>query len=311
LALFLNCGLQAIRQNGQILGTDYSRGVIHLVDPQYPQANPPVIAQFPNGTSALGITEVQDDIFYTLTLDDAGSPYTFTYKPNSTAVWEVDMRSFGTTGDAKVRKVVDMPAVWTPNGMTTLSKKDSTLLIADSAAGVVWKLNICSGAYEIVFDDPLLKPIATKFPSFGVNGLKIASKPNSKFTLYFSNTNHGYLGTVPISLETGKPTGPAAILAANVSNADDFAIDRCGNIWLCENVSNTLVRVFPDGHVQTIAGGQNQTALIGPVAASFGKGWDDKDVLYISTDGLTLDPTTSKPLTTNGKIAAIDTRAIW
>jgi len=64
------------------------------------------------------------------------------------------------------------------------------------------------------------------------------------------------------------------------------ATSGCGNVWLCENVKNTLVRVSPDGSIQIIAGGQNSTALVGLVAAVFGRGSDDRDVLYVSTDGL-------------------------
>ncbi len=75
------------------------------------------------------------------------------------------------------------------------------------------------------------------------------------------------------------------------------------------NVHHTLVRVFPNGHVQTIAGAANSTALIGPVFAVFGRTDGDHDILYIGTDGLTINPATGKPLTTNGKITMLDTRS--
>ncbi|RFU29294.1 hypothetical protein B7463_g7025, partial [Scytalidium lignicola] len=300
----------AIRSNGQILGTDVAGGQIFLVDPKCPQVKPPVIAQFPKGSTVAGITEVEDDVFYIVSA--LGYVYNFTFQANTTSVWKVDMRQYAHTEKASIRKVVDIPAIVVPNGMTTLSKIDNTILIADTGAGAVWKVNVHTGAHQIVFDHPYLKPISTAHPPFGVNGIHIIEKQTSKSksipTLYFSNTDRGYLGTVPISLETGKPTGKVLLLSNSVHAADDFAVDSCGNVWLCENVLNTLVRVFPDGHVQTIAGGQNSTALIGPVAVAFGRGCDDRDVLYISTDGLTTNPTTRQPLTTNGKIAAIDIR---
>lgn len=284
-------------------------GRIFLVDPQNPKAEPPVIHEFPANTSVAGITEVQDDVFYTAS--SIGYVYGFKFLPNTSAIWEVDMRNYGSTRRASVRKVTDLPAAKVPNGVTTLSKQAGTILVADTEAGVIWKVNVNTGAHEIVLDDPLFKPNETAHPPFGVNGIKIYEKQNSKSqsipTLYCSNTDFGYLGTIPISLETGKATGETVLLTDGVHAADDFTVDSCGNVWLCENVLNTLVRVFPDGHIQTVAGGPGSNALIGPVAARFGRGCEDRDVLYISTDGLTVDAN-GNPITTNGKITSIDVR---
>ncbi|KAL6243856.1 hypothetical protein RBB50_009290 [Rhinocladiella similis] len=300
--------MKAVRQNGQILCSDVSNGEVYLFDPQHPQANLPVIASLPNGTSIAGIIEVEDDVFYAAAT--LGNVYSFSFKPNTTSIWQIDMRQYTQTGKAPLRKIIDVPEVLLFNGLTLLSQQHSTILGADVYAGRVWKLNVHTGAYEVVFDDPFLKGIPTAKPPFGVNGIRVINKQVSngtRPTLYFSNTNHGYLGTVPISLDTGKPTGSAKLLTDKVPGADDFAVDSCGNIWLTENVQNTLVRVFPDGHVQTIAGAKNSTTLIGPVSARFGKGQNDRDTLYVSTDGLTLD-SKGQPLTSNGKIATLDIR---
>ena len=293
--------LKAIRKNGQILGTDISAGKIYLVDPQNPQSEPPVVAQFPNGTCIAGIAEVQEDVFYTQTA--LGDVYKFDFQPNTSAVWEVDMRHYSKGRQASVRKVVDIPGVGLPNGMALLSKDEGTILIADSTLGFIWRVDVRTGASAVVFDDPLLKPNATAHPPFGVNGVHVVDS-----ILYFTNTNHGLIAKLPISRD-GYPMGPATVISSDVPAADDFAIDSCGNIWLAENVQNIFVRVSPDGQVQIIAGGQNSTALIGPVSAAFGRGQNDRDILYISTDGLTISAT-GQPLTTNGKIAAIDTRGL-
>ncbi|KAI9708500.1 MAG: hypothetical protein M1820_003961 [Bogoriella megaspora] len=290
----------AIRKNGQILGTDLAGGRIFLVDPKHPH-DPPVIAQFPNGTAVGGIAEVEDDVFYTSSIQTiAGNVYSFNFQPNSSAVWEVDMRCYSRTGKAEVRKVVDIPAAVVLNGMTLLSKEEGTILMADAVAGLIWKLNVNTAAYEVAIDDPILKPIPTARPPFGVNGIHIVDS-----LLYFSNTNHGLVAKVPISSDGGL-TGSVSTISSEVPNVDDFAVDRCGAIWLAENQINTFSRVSPTGEVQKIAGGQNSTELIGPVAAIFGRTGRDRDVLYISTDGLT-NSATGEPLTTNGKIAAIDT----
>ena len=291
--------MKAVRQNGQILATDVSSGKIYLVDPQNLHCEPPVVAQLPNNSHVTGIAEVQEDVFYTQSVD--GNLYEFEFQQNTTAIWKVDMRDYSKTHRASLRKAVELPAVGVPNGMALLSKDEGTILTADSTRGLIWRTNIYTGASEIVFDNALLKPIAKDHPAFGVDGVRVVDS-----TLYFTNTNYGLIAKVPIS-KTGYPIGSPLVMSSDVPNADDFAIDSRGNIWIAENEKNALVRVASDGQVQTIVGGQNSTALIGPVLAVFGHGCDDRDILYIGTDGLTVSAT-GKPLTTNGKIAAIDTR---
>lgn len=283
------------------MATSANGSRIYLVDPKDAQAEPPVVFQFPTGLVTTGITEMQDDVFYTQGV--MGDVYTFVFQPNSTSLWEVDMRPYNATGQAVVRKVADMPEAQVPNGLTTLNKDEGIVLMSDSAAGVVWSINVNTGEYQVAIDDPLLKPVPKKFPSFGVNGIHVVDS-----LLYFANTNQGLVGTVPIGSD-GRATQPATVLSANTPNADDFTVDGCGSIWLAENVNNTLVRVSPDGQVQIIAGGLNSTALIGPVAAKFGRAGNEH-ILYVSTDGLSFNATTGQPLTTNGKIAQLDTK-LW
>jgi hypothetical protein len=159
-----------------------------------------------------------------------------------------------------------------------------------------------TGEYFVAIDHPILKPIPTAHPPFGVNGLKVVGSE-----LFFSNTNQGIMAKIPISLTQGTPTGQPTIISNSTPAADDFAIGTDGSIWLTENVRNTLVRVDPNGTVTTIAGGVNSTDLAGPVAAKFGRGRWDAHVLYVSTDGLLLDAK-GNPLRTDGKIVALDTR---
>lgn len=262
-----------------------------------------MVAEFPNGTLITGITELEEDVFYTHSAQ--GNLYELLFLPNTSAVWEVDMRGHKKgSKDAAVRQVASIPLVGLPNGLTVLSKTERTLLIADSTLGLVWRFHVDTGAYEVVFDDPLLKPVQGSAVSFGVNGVHVVD--NSDSVLYFSNTNQGHISKVSIACD-GRPKSAPVKISANVPDADDFAVDGRGNIWAAENVANTLVRVSPDGHVQTVAGGNTTTSVIGPVAAVFGRGSHDSDVLYISTDGLT-QAADGSFLTSNGQIAAVDTK---
>ena len=281
------------------MASDIAGSEIYLVDPLNPHSEPQVVARFPNTTCNTAIVEMQDDVFYIT--GALGDLYHFQFTPNTSVLYEVDMRHYTPGGHAVVRKVADLSGVGTPNGMTALSKEDGTMLLADSTLGLVWRVNIHTGAHEVVFSDPKLQPISNDHPPFGVNGVHVVGSD-----LYFSNTNHGLICKVPISCE-GVPAGDITVISSSVTAADDFAVDSRGNIWLAENVQNTFVRVSPDGHVQTIAGGLESSALIGPVAAAFGRGFHEQDILFISTDGLTVT-NEGAPITQNGKIVSIDTR---
>ncbi|EED19791.1 conserved hypothetical protein [Talaromyces stipitatus ATCC 10500] len=241
----------AVRSNGEILGTDISGSQIYLVDPHRTQTDPPVIAQFANGTRIAGIVEVQEDVFYVPSVQ--GDVYHFKFLPNATVVWESD----ATRKDLKSR-------------FAKLLKFQRL-------------------------------PVKGARVEFGVNGVHVANS-----VLYFINTDLGVLGKVPISVD-GILTGSPVNISTSVPAADDFAMDSSGNFWVTENVRNTLVRVSPDGLVQTIAGGSNSSDLFGPVAAVFGRGIHHHNTLYISTDGLSVSGS-GVSLTTNGKVVAIDTK---
>ncbi|KAJ9603083.1 hypothetical protein H2200_012378 [Cladophialophora chaetospira] len=292
-----------IRANGQILATDVGSSRLFLVDPNNTtQASPPVIHQFLRGTTISGLVEVEDDVFYTIGSLES-NVYNFTFAKNTTKIWQIDLREYSVTGNTTVSEILALPKVDVGNGLTLLSKQDGTILIADSEGGLVWILNVHTGEYSIAIDHPFLKPIPSAHPPFGVNGLKVIGSD-----LYFSNTNKGLLGKFPISLKKASPTGQPTLVSNNTPAADDFAVGPDGSVWLTENVRNTLVRVSPNGNITTIAGGVNSTALVGPVAAKFGRGRWDKHVLYVSTDGLLLDAK-GNALSTAGKIVAVDTSA--
>ena len=224
------------------------------------------------------------------------------------------MRDYDTTSVAAVSEIAGIPEAGLLNGMCVLSEADGTLLLADSAKGVVWRLNTHTLEYKVVIDDELLKSVQGMTPAFGVNGIHVVEG-----WLYFSNTNQRILAKVEIDKD-GEPVGQVQVITDSVPAADDFAVDsRDGSVWLTQNVKNTLVKVSkegnaepsravePSGAVELVAGGLNSTELLGPVGAVFGRTKWDRDTLYVSTDGLSMDPVTKGVLTTAGKIVAVDT----
>jgi len=310
----LQPSLQAIRSTGQIVANDISNGVIYLVDPEEAPAPVSILAEFPPGTSLAGIVELRPDVFYAQSVD--GNVYNFTFVPGSPKLWEIDLRD--PRRGAVVTKVLDMPNMRVPNGLSVLptgrrgQNNPNLLLSADSVAGLVYIIDVANKSYKVVFDHPLLKPIATAKPPFGVNGVHVmpGDANTDTSTLFFTNTNNGYLGAVPIGKTDGTPRGAPRLMTDGVPAADDFAIDSDGSFWVTQNIRNTLSHVLPNGVVEFVAGGVNSTDLLGPVAAAFGRTPDDRanGVLYIATDGVQTDPATGKVTRTAGKIAKIATK---
>jgi hypothetical protein len=256
---------------------------------------PQLIYKFPNVTGLTGITEVEKDVFAVA----AGnlSLTTFTSPPGSFSVWKVDMRSFKSPSTAKVAKIADIPEAKFLNGMTTLDQ-GGNVLISDSVAGVVWRLNTRTGDRKIVIDDPLMKPAPGPIV-LGINGIQIRNN-----ALFFTNFFGFTFNRVPIN-----PDGTAAAAASVVAKngiGDDFTFDRAGNAFVAQNPFNTLQKITPEGTVTVVAGSQNSTELVGPTAAQFGQ---DKSTLYITTNGGLAGPVNGT-FTEGGKVVAIDLRGL-
>ncbi|KAF4548082.1 Hypothetical protein D9617_32g092020 [Elsinoe fawcettii] len=281
----------AARRTGEILANDLGQYRTYLANPLQLGVEPKTLYQFPPNTTLTGIAEVEPDVFYTSA--QIGDVYTFSFQPNASLIYRIDLRSYSPTSPAK------HPHRTILNGMTLLSRHHGTLLLSDSQRGVIYRLSTLTGAHEIVIDDPFLKGPPT-FPGFGVNGIRVSGN-----YLYIANVGFGRIARAPISLETGRLTGPITLISDRVSAADDFAVsEEDGSVFLARNTARTLSRVFLDGMVETVAEGVNSTELIGPVAAVFGRG-RSKGKLVVSTDGLVLDAS-GAPLATAGKIVSLD-----
>lgn len=289
---------QAVRHTGEILATDLAQSAVYLLDPAGAEPASTTVHQFPNGTLPFGITEVEDDVFYTQSVQ--GNVYTLNFTPGSQQIWRVDMRQYDHTGQAIVVKVLDIPEAMLLNGMCLLEKEEGTVLMADIRAGVIYRLNARTLEYAVILDDPLLKPVQGATPIAGVNGIHVVDG-----WLYFSNSNQGILARVPIASD-GTPTGPISVISDQVPAVDDFAVDaRDGSLWVTLNVRRSLVHVSSAGAVDLVVGGVSSTDLLGPTAVVFGRGRDN-GTLYVSTDGISLDPVTEQVVTSAGKVAAVD-----
>jgi sugar lactone lactonase YvrE len=211
------------------------------------------------------------------------------------------MRSFKLENDtpcspANVTKIAGIPQAQFLNGMITLDG-NGNVLIADSAPGVVWRLDTRSGESQVVIDDPLMKAPAGG-PAVGINGINMFNN-----VLYFTNSFGFTFNRVPINSD-GTACG-AAQTVAQCEVCDDFTFDQDGNAFVAQNPGNILRKITPDGVSTVLVGNLNSTELAGPSSVRFGRQGEGKSVLYITTCGGLVGPVNGT-FVEGGKVVSID-----
>lgn len=290
----------AIRSSSSILATLATAPELYQISP-LSLYEPVLIHRFPGYTTLLGITETYKDIFYVA----AGnfSFQTMSSTPRSCSLLEVDLTKYSRSQNdgAKIRKIVDLPDAGFLNGAVTLNRTSGDILIADSAAGRVWKVNVRTATVtNAIPGEPLLKPIPGRMPEMGVNGIKIRDSE-----LYFTSTNQGIFGRIPLNAD-GTAAGPATAIASGL-DADDFNLDAKGQAYLFINIGNEVVKVgVPGGGAKVLAGSQADLRTIaGPSSGAFGRTVLDKTSLYVGSNG-GIPGYAGGNFTVGGRISRID-----
>lgn len=277
----------AVRQCGDILVTSVSSNALYQVS--HNSSYPPVaVATIANASSLLGITELEEDVFYVIASQISG----VLAAPGSNSVWRVNLRSpcSYANGTVMTQDVVSHVAQFAEagllNGMSRLSADDSAhLLITDSAAGAVIKLNVYTGAHEIVIRDPSMAPRSDGL-GVGVNGIHVIGT-----TLYYTSLDAGIFSAISICPETGIPTGPAEIIVGGIVSGDDFAIFHGEDKALITNNGEfTLTLVGIPGKSSRIAA--NSTLLQATSAVAFGHGRGVLTPLYVTASSISGENTT-------------------
>jgi hypothetical protein len=279
----------AFRHNGSLLLTsiDYPGGLSSLVP--VPGAVPvPVVESFPGVNSTLGITETLPDVFYILgsnfSLGDNGRT-SVGAKPSSSAVFKVDFNTVGSVPTVEV--VTRMPKAIFLNGLTKFN--DTLLLASDSALGLIWAINTETGGYYAFAKDPLMQPVPT--PSGFAEGINGVHYLRQSGEIYFTNSQQHLFASLSLDPATGAPLGPAKYLASSAIQSgvqptwDDFDFNRFGDAYVATQQGNGVQFVTPQGEVKVIAGNVNSTQLAEPTAVKFGRTWNDRDMLYVTTAG--------------------------
>ncbi|KAJ5348325.1 uncharacterized protein N7506_001578 [Penicillium brevicompactum] len=291
----------ATRRDGHLLVTSVESSILRQVSP-FGNKNSVAIASIPGATSLLGIAELKEDVFYVV----AANVSSTTAIPGTNAVWEIDLRDsqacFSARKDrklcAKTTLIAKVESAGLLNGMCRLSTNDdSTLLIADSAAGNVVKLNVDIGSYETIINDKQMKNNSTGL-QVAINGVHVYGT-----WLYFTNLNQGIFARVPLDLSNGTVTGPVEVIVNNTPG-DDFIISRDGGkAWIAMNGHSHLVEV--DINRKTAKVVVDSTYLASASAVSFGRTQLDRNSLYISSAGV-LNPAKPGNHTVGGIVARVD-----
>ncbi|KAF2803685.1 uncharacterized protein BDZ99DRAFT_526168 [Mytilinidion resinicola] len=284
----------AVRQNGALLVTRLDVPELWQIDPVFdpinstplhPSGNARLIYRFPGATGLMGIAGVNanssDHDRYAVTAVNF-SLMTFTAIPSSSSVWLVDLTS--EKNDVHVEKIADIPEAGVLSDITNLDILGN-MLISDSTAGCIWKLNVNTKEYGRFLCDDTMKPLPAAGLPVGLNGMKT-------------------LTNVAIDRASGATRSVFNQLAAKLT-VDNFAVDYAGNIWAAGNPTNTVTVIGKDNKVVWTIGSKNSSALAGITALAWRSRTDGP--LYGTTCGGVIAPVNGT-FTEGGKVVAIQ---IW
>jgi hypothetical protein len=263
----------AVRRSGQLLVTVHNRGELFQIDPSSKSA-PCLVHHFSTGVT--GIVEVEEDIFY-VSVGEIGAKGSF-------AIYQVNMSHFAVDASQNVKtpatisKLVEVPDALFLNGSALLSASRGIILVADSILATVFSINVGSREVKVWLQDKALGKITDNPYYPGVNGIKV-----HKGALYLSNTDARTFLRAGISA-AGEATG-SVDLVYDRCNADDFAFDSEGSVYLTTHVFQSLLKIRNDGVRTRIAGGPTDRAVAGTTAAAFGRTSLDRTILYVTTNG--------------------------
>ena len=292
----------ATRHNGHLILTSVTSSILYQVSP-VEEDETVAIANIPGTTGLLGIAELEQDFFYVV----AANVSTVSATPGSNSIWRVDLRGSRPCSArnrascllATASLVANITSAQLLDGMCRLEpNNNSMLLIADSAAGNVVKLDVETGAYETIIDEISMKPLAAGL-QVAINGIHVHGSD-----LYFTNLNQGIFAKFPMALHNGTAIGPTEMIANNTAG-DNFTMSKDGRkAWVAMNGQHSLVEVDVPGKTARVV--VDSSYVASSSAVSFGRARLDRDCLYISSAEI-LDPTLTKNSTaTGGLIVKID-----
>lgn len=226
-----------------------------------PDSTPSTFAELPLGAPPLTFCGSFFAGLTGITLDEYGNLYAnlASCDPDSRGVWKIPRKG-------QPERIAALPLEALPNGIV---HHQGSVYAADSTLGVIWRVSDEGGTAEMWASGEELAPAGTGLP--GPNGLKLF-----KGEMYVSNPSQTTLVAIKV-----KPDGTAGTSRIHASGVfcDDFAFDVHGSLYCGTDPFDTLLRIAPDGSVETLLTAVD--GLDGPTAVAFGHR-GDRFELYVT-----------------------------
>jgi hypothetical protein len=281
----------AVRADGSVLITAVLQKELWCVPGPEPRADvrPVLVHTFEHMIS--GIAEVEPDVFI-LCVSDA-------YESHESYLVRIDLKDWA-PGDAVSPETIctfDERAGGL-NGSCLVGS--DVLLVADSFAGLIWRVDLGPGATSatariwLAHDTMAMDPDSGVPwpPQPGINGVRFGAQSGY---LFYTSTAQKVFMRVAVDPKTLEPAGNAEFIAA-IDNGDDFCLDEnAGFAYVTRHRANTVDRVpltpRHGSEVRHIAGDPLDEVLVGPSSAAWRRGPDDRGrVAYVTIDGGTTAP---------------------
>jgi hypothetical protein len=237
----------------------------------------------------MSLTEVEPDVFYLCTSN--------LYTDHKSSLHRVDLRNWSVGSPIQPQKVLDFPdRAGGLNGSCIIGRR--TILVADSWAGLIWRVDLPSDGATPVASVWLQHESMGYYPGTmkpeqpGVNGIQYAPKIGQ---IYYTATAKKLFMRVRVNPETLEAIGePEHVSAGRM--ADDFCIDEdTGVAYVTTHRENTIdcISLNPakNSERHIVAGDPFTEELIGPSSGAWSRlSGDYGRVAYFITDGGTASP---------------------
>ena len=199
-------------------------------------------------------------------LDEQGNLYVCNASgvPATHGIWKVDRNGAG-------RRIAALDPSGFPNDL--VFDKDGNLFVTDSYLGEIWKISK-SGEVSTLLQDPLLAPVF----AYGANGIAIDGDD-----LFVANTDQATIVRIKLGDENRPPQAQVFVGSPLLFGADGISFDVRHNAYVTSDYINLLVRVSPDGEVQTLATASD--GLDFPADTAFSQVPGQRRFLFLTSGG--------------------------
>lgn len=276
-----------------------------LRDPGGPAPVASVVHTVAGAQALTGIAAVTPDTYVVGASNISGGAVV----PGTGALWSIRVPTAANgLAEAAARHVVHIAESGLLNGFAALPpggggcRGNATVLVADSFKGLVWRVDVGAGTYDVGIQVPEMggEPI-------GINGIQVRDGH-----LYWTNAGTTTIYRLAIDAQGRARPGaaPEALFHVEAAQLDDFTIDAAGTLWVATNADNRLLALGPDGRQEVVLGAKGALAVAGDTAVRFGRGANDKKTLYVTTGGANGAPVNGT-ITEPAKVVAVDTSACY